>query len=163
MKEQESSIGKKHSTTVSKKSKQPIENTKVTRSKESKQHTTKFIESLLVDKSTISKMEKPKIERVMPSSVLDRLKNFLPELKSSNEKLLNAINKSDYDIEKIDNSDDEHIEMNLDLGVFDVEYKEKEIEEHDIKITNLNTISKTLKGKQPLIQDVSDVDDVDDK
>ncbi|KAJ2999522.1 hypothetical protein HDV02_002669 [Globomyces sp. JEL0801] len=129
------------------------------------------IESLLVDKSTISKMEKPKIERVMPSSgtaimltiVLDRLKNFLPELKSSNEKLLNAINKSDYDIEKIDNSDDEHIEMNLDLGVFDVEYKEKEIEEHDIKITNLNTISKMLKGKQPLIQDVSDVDDVDDK
>ncbi|KAN0004183.1 hypothetical protein ACTFIZ_010324 [Dictyostelium cf. discoideum] len=78
---------------------------------------------------------KPNFFKMEESSVLNRVKDFLPKLKEANIDLKKKIeNKEDVNIENIKEGD-EYIQMNLALGI--LEHKE-ELSENNIKITSNN-------------------------
>ncbi|KAN0022860.1 hypothetical protein ACTFIU_005601 [Dictyostelium citrinum] len=78
---------------------------------------------------------KPNFYKIEESSVLNRVRDFLPKLKEANIDLKKKIdNKEDVNIENIKEGD-KYIQMNLALGI--LEHKE-ELSENNIKITSNN-------------------------
>ncbi|KAN0036665.1 hypothetical protein ACTFIV_001972 [Dictyostelium citrinum] len=78
---------------------------------------------------------KPNFYKMEESSVLNRVRDFLPKLKEANIDLKKKIdNKEDVNIENIKEGD-KYIQMNLALGI--LEHKE-ELSENNIKITSNN-------------------------
>ncbi|KAI8914426.1 hypothetical protein EDD86DRAFT_244630 [Gorgonomyces haynaldii] len=62
----------------------------------------------------IKQLLKPKTFKPPPSALLNRIQDFLPQLDQANKAL-----KPEDNLETVD-EDEQHIEMNLDLGVYDV-------------------------------------------
>ncbi|KAJ1732833.1 hypothetical protein LPJ72_003202 [Coemansia sp. Benny D160-2] len=62
-----------------------------------------------------------------PSALLSRLQSFLPQIAEANKKLKDdmAEDPSKVDIENVDDSANQYIEMDLGLGVFDMKPKKK--------------------------------------
>ncbi|KAG0330965.1 hypothetical protein BG004_001881 [Podila humilis] len=96
------------------------------------------------------------------SDLLSRLEDFLPKIRNANAELeekLKADPKS-LDIENVDEtSDEQYIEMDLGLGVFDL--KRDATEEDDI-IINPNTAKEKTSKKAPTIV-MMDTDKDEDK
>jgi len=68
-----------------------------------------------------SKPSRPEICKVPKSNVLNRVQQFLPQLQAANTKLAAAMQtrpKEEFDIENV-NEEDEHIEMNLAVGLLE--------------------------------------------
>ncbi|KAM9981811.1 hypothetical protein ACTFIY_004099 [Dictyostelium cf. discoideum] len=93
---------------------------------------------------------KPNFFKMEESSVLNRVKDFLPKLKEANIDLKKKIeNKEDVNIENIKEGD-EYIQMNLALGI--LEHKE-ELSEDNIKITsNNNNNNNNTNTPKPILE-----------
>lgn len=120
---------------------------------------------LVTSKPTIkvnSGKQKQNIYRIQHSSVLDQVKNFLPQLISSNEELLSMdeSEKEKYDIENIDQCE-KVIEMNISVVDNDSllsDDSNTDSDKSDEEI-NLNNNSNNLKGKITtisLVQELSE-------
>eukprot|EP00127_Corallochytrium_limacisporum_P005235 Clim_evm52s201 gene=Clim_evmTU52s201 len=105
------------------------------------------IERMLNEGDTSSVTEKDKKPKERPvmridkkESVLSQVRDFLPKMEKANAELEAKINESNEgkDSVNIENvgEDEQHIEMNLGVGVFDV--KPKEDNDHDTEITEDN-------------------------
>jgi len=92
----------------------------------------------LIDKSKTSASTKlkPSFQPLPPSSVLARVKDFLPKIAESNNELLQK-NSQDVNMENVE-EDAPYIQMNLALGVLE---EQSEISEENIIIPNANKLA----------------------
>ncbi|KAL1829395.1 hypothetical protein DCAR_0208732 [Daucus carota subsp. sativus] len=110
---------------------------------------------------SIQPEKKPAIRPLPKSQVLDKLKDFLPVMSEANKKLQLAAmdNTKVFDIESIEDDDSPHIEMDLMLGVADLNTPEA-----------IAAAESAINGNQPASSSVatsessdsSDEDEVDD-
>lgn len=100
--------------------------------------------------------KKPAIRPVPKSQVLDKLKDFLPAMSEANKKLQLAAmdNTKVFDIESLEDNDSAHIEMDLMLGVADLNTPEA-----------IAAAESAINGNQPVLSfaaESSDSSDEDD-
>ncbi|KAI9274316.1 hypothetical protein BDA99DRAFT_234746 [Phascolomyces articulosus] len=70
--------------------------------------------------------EKPKMFKIDPNNdILSRVQSFLPQMQTANEQLKQQ-DPSKLDIENVQEDEDQYIEMNLGLGVFEQKKKKNE-------------------------------------
>ncbi|XP_074329355.1 uncharacterized protein LOC141666985 [Apium graveolens] len=103
--------------------------------------------------------QKPSIKPVPKSQVLDKLKDFLPVMSEANQKLQLAAmdNTKLFDIESLEDNDSPHIEMDLMLGVADLNTPEA-----------IAAAESAVNGNQPVLSfaatsESSDSSDEDEK
>eukprot|EP00741_Cyanophora_paradoxa_P002482 tig00000076_g2406.t1 len=103
--------------------------------------------------------EKPialKTERVaVPSALLGRVAEFLPQIAKANETLQEQIEASTpdaFDIEKVDEENGHYIEMNLAMGIFDVQKREDSAADGELRMPG--DPPKKGQRKRPLVQEV---------
>lgn len=101
------------------------------------------------DAKTTQRQQPPSITRVEASSVLNRVKNFLPVMASANQHLEKEIKESSpskFNIEDVDESEN-YIEMNI--GMFAKGNEETGIsssEESDSELLDEDSVCKMLEG-----------------
>lgn len=110
---------------------------------------------------SIHSEKKPSIRPVPKSQVLDKLRDFLPVMSEANKKLQLAAmdNTKVFDIESLEDNDSPHIEMDLMLGVADLNTPEAIV-----------AAESAINGNQPVLSfaptsessDSSDEDERDD-
>lgn len=72
-----------------------------------------------------------------PTALLNRLSNFLPQIQKANKDLEQRVSAGEsVDLEALSDSEDAHIEMDLDLGVFDVKLGNEPQKERPITLSN---------------------------
>ncbi|KAJ1796163.1 hypothetical protein LPJ59_003916 [Coemansia sp. RSA 2399] len=81
-----------------------------------------------------------------PSALLSRLQSFLPQIAEANKKLEDDMTEdpSKLDIENVEDSTSQYIEMDLGLGVFDVKPKKDSEKVDDIIINTRGNVNSSV-------------------
>ncbi|KAI9486698.1 MAG: hypothetical protein EXX96DRAFT_534924 [Benjaminiella poitrasii] len=90
------------------------------------------------------------------NDILSRVQAFLPQLKAANEEL-EKLDPSKRDIENVDEEDEQYIEMNLGLGVYDLKKADQEDSDssEDEEVVIPNSINNE-KSSNPIIEILED-------
>ncbi|KAJ2742459.1 hypothetical protein GGI20_004474 [Coemansia sp. BCRC 34301] len=96
--------------------------------------TTPLIKPNLVNDKLPSTPERKTFRIDPPSDLLSRLHSFLPQIAEANKRLEVDIAEDPrkLDIENVDENDEQYIEMDLGLGIFDMKPKDNKVEDMHI-------------------------------